>query len=174
MIFVGNLDQTLHRATVMFIFSCCYVFVSLGSVFPTESSDPKRSRTFLCFTTFSLKGLYAFFQCETHWLGGQGVGLSLPVCPPLIVMDPLDYNTGPFSSSVPEVWFLSPLAVIFLPISAVLWAGKGAKKGARTREGREGRECIPGRAKGISRGPEARICWSIWNKGEARHLRWQD
>lgn len=132
MIFVGNLDQTLHRATVMFIFSCCYVFVSLGSVFPTESSDPKRSRTFLCFTTFSLKGLYAFFQCETHWLGGQGVGLSLPVCPPLIVMDPLDYNTGPFSSSVPEVWFLSPLAVIFLPISAVLWAGKGAKKGART------------------------------------------
>ena len=49
-----------------------------------------------------------------------------------MVVDPLDYNTGHLGSSVPEVWFLSPLAVIFLPISSVLWAGSGAKKGART------------------------------------------
>lgn len=96
--------------------------------FKLESSDPKGSRTFLCFTTFSSKGLYSFFTFEKHWLGGQEWGLSLPACPLLIVTAP-GYIIQAIWVAVSQKLFRRPFGVIFLPVSSSLQARNRAKKG---------------------------------------------
>lgn len=95
--------------------------------FKLESSDPKGSRTFLCFTTFSSKGLYSFFPFEKHWLGGQEW-----VCPSQPVLSLLSRPQAIIQAiwvALSQKLFRRPFGVIFLPISSSLQARNRAKKG---------------------------------------------
>ena len=152
---VRNLDQMLSGATIMFLFSCCWVFVRFSWQFALNW-NLQGSWTWLRFTTFSYEGFCAFFQVEKHWLGGQN-----EVCPFQSVLSLLSWP----QTIIQAIRLLCPRNFV----SQAIWSNflislicalgykrnQEKKKRAWRGEGLYARQ-----EKGISKGPEARLHWS--------------